>query len=467
MSKFSKPHMMNPEILRAYDIRGVYGKTITDQDAWSIGIAFGHYILQHGGRSVAVARDGRLSSPSLAHALIQGLIESGVDVQDLGIGPTPLLYFGVETLEVRGGIMITGSHNPPDHNGFKFCLKEGPFYGENIQKLPILLKQAFENPIDPGAVHTVDLMDAYVTRLTQDLNPPLIKAAKMSIVWDSGNGATGEVVQKLAEHIPAEHHFLNIKIDGTFPSHHPDPSDPETLTQLVQAVQDLGATIGIAFDGDGDRLGAVDHQGCIINSEELMQIFLEDILENNPGAKILYDVKTTNAVRDKIKALGGTPIMWKTGHATIKAEMAKIDAVFGGEVSGHTFFRDKYYGYDDGIYGAMRLLDIISKNPTWLAFKDLPSHYFQTPEIVIPCSHDQKFDIIKSVAERLTQENIPFNDLDGVRVENDQGWWLLRASNTQDHIMMRAESTSVEGLEKLKEEMKNYLRGLVELPVFF
>jgi len=463
MLKYPTTHTFNPEILRAYDIRGIYGKTLTEKDAWSLGIAFGYYVRHHNGKTVAVARDGRLSSPSLNQALIQGLREQGIAVADLGVGPTPLLYFGVQALNRDGGVMITGSHNPAEHNGFKLCLKDCPFYGQNIQDLPVFLSQAFDQPEPLGAVTSVNLLDVYVERLLQEINPTFIRDAHMYIAWDPGNGATGEVIKRLADRLPARHHFLNMEIDGTFPAHHPDPSNPETLTQLIETVQRLGATLGIAFDGDGDRLGVVDHKGRILTSEDLMMIFLEDVLKNHPQGKIMYDIKTTNAVRDKIQALGGAPLMWKTGHATIKANMNKEGAIFAGEVSGHMFFKDNYYGFDDGMYAAVRLLKIISQNPQWLDFKDLPPSYYQTPEILVPCSNEKKFEIVREVKRGLDHNHVPYNDLDGVRVETSEGWWLLRASNTQDLIMMRCESYSSVGLQKIQQEMESYLQGLIDL----
>jgi phosphomannomutase len=439
-------HHFNPTVLREYDIRGVVGKTLGAADARAIGRGFARILRERGGRRVAVAYDGRLSSPELESALVGGLAESGVDVVRVGLGPTPMLYYAAFTLDVDGGIMITGSHNPADYNGFKLVIQKKSFFGPDIQRLG-QIAAAGDFVAGAGAVTVHSVFDAYVARVLQDYDG----RRPLKIAWDAGNGATGDALVKLTAGLPGEHILLNQTIDGTFPAHHPDPTEPKNLVQLQAAVAEHRCDLGIAFDGDGDRIGVVDGMGRILWGDQLMVLLADDVIKTRPGATIIADVKASQVLFDEISRMGGTPLMWRTGHSLIKTKMAETGAPLAGEMSGHIFFGDRYYGYDDALYAAVRLLGILARGTASLAaLRDRLPAVVNTPELRFPCSDTRKFAVIDEVRDRLRKDGADMSDIDGVRVRTPDGWWLLRASNTQDVLVARAEARDDAGLGRLK-----------------
>lgn len=456
----SMPHAFVPEVLREYDIRGVVGNTLYPVDAHALGRSFGSMVARAGGKHIMVGYDGRVHSLLLEAALTEGLLSTGVTVGRIGLGPTPMLYFSVHETKADAGIMVTGSHNPPDHNGFKMLLAKhmpggGPIYGDAIKKLAAMAA-ADDFVCGQGTLATIDLRDSYVTRLLQDLK----SSRPLKIVWDCGNGASGEIVQCLTQKLPGFHTVLFGDIDGNFPHHHPDPTLPENLRDLQKAVRETGADLGIAFDGDADRIGAVDHLGRIMAGDQLLAVYAADILRNHKGAPIIADVKTSQTLFDQVAAHGGVPVMWKTGHSLIKAKMAEIGAPLAGEMSGHIFFADTYYGYDDALYAAMRLLSVIGVSGKSLAeWRDELPATVNTPELRFPVEETQKFAIVDAVKERLHKDGAAINDIDGVRVTTPDGWWLLRASNTQAVLVGRAEARDEMGLKRLKMQLAAHLEA--------
>ncbi|MFT6332425.1 MAG: phosphomannomutase [Lentimonas sp.] len=477
MAKFLKPinkyqimYKFHSSILRAYDIRGIYEETLTCKDAYHIGKTFARFLKGEQEKSqVAIGYDGRLSSPALKDALISGLNESGVDVFDVGLCPTPMLYFAVHHLHVDAGIMVTGSHNPANHNGFKFALKDRPFFGDDILKLgKIALNDDYVQGL--GDLKSVNITDEYVDNLSSscniesegglldDLDEFLDEKKQLRISWDIGNGATGNVMKELTEKLKAKHFLLFEDIDGTFPNHHPDPTVEANLFDLKRSVADNNCDIGIAFDGDGDRLGVIDEEGTVLWGDQLMCLFAKDVLEEHPNSTIIADVKASQVLFDEIKRLGGKPLMWKTGHSLIKAKMKETGALLAGEMSGHIFFKDRYFGFDDGIYAAIRVINILLKSGKSLSQlrKELPQT-FSTPEIRVDCDEEKKFSIVSEIAEELRVKGVKFNDVDGVRVQSNEGWWLVRASNTSACLVARCEALNAENLTKLKEDLNSYL----------
>lgn len=444
-------YSFHPSILREYDIRGVMNETLSPADAYAIGRSFASFRPEWKEKSptIAVGRDGRLSSPSLEAALIRGLTESGANVVKVGIGPTPLLYFAVCADRLDGGIMITGSHNPPTHNGFKFMLGRKSFYGEDIKKLGKIAEAgAYIN--GDGKITEKNFEEEY----TKTLLAAYTSTKKLKVAWDSGNGATGKIVKTLVSKLPGEHTALFTEVDGAFPNHHPDPSVAENLEDLIEEVRKHKCDVGVAFDGDGDRIGVVDETGEILWGDQLLAIYASEVLSEHKGATIIADVKASQTLFDEIARLGGAPLMWKTGHSLIKTKMAETGAILAGEMSGHMFFADKYFGYDDGIYAAVRLVSLLANSKESLSVlrKKLPITC-ATPEMRIECDETRKFAIISEVAERLKKSGTDFSDVDGVRVMNKDGWWLLRASNTQAVLVARCESGTKEGLARLKKNL--------------
>jgi phosphomannomutase len=444
------PHRFDPTILREYDIRGVVGTTLFPADARALGRVFAQILDEAGGRRVAVGYDGRLTSPELEAELVEGLAEGGADVVRIGRGPTPMLYFAAATLAVEGGLMVTGSHNPPDHNGFKMVLRGKPFFGEAIQRLA-QRALALGDPDRPrGSIEQHRVFDDYVARLARDYRAE----RGLTVAWDCGNGATGDAVVSLVKRLPGRHVLLNEVIDGRFPAHHPDPTIPENLVQLQQAVAAESCDLGIGFDGDGDRIGVVDSRGRILWGDQLLLVLARDVLRRNPGAPILADVKSSQVLFDGIAQAGGQPVMMQTGHSLIKARLAETGGPLAGEMSGHIFFAEGYYGFDDAIYVGVRLLDILARadEPLDAMIDKLPP-VFNTPELRIECDEARKFAIVDEVKDRLRRRGAEFVDIDGVRVRTSDGWWLMRASNTQAVIVVRAEASSEEGLERLKRQL--------------
>ncbi len=444
-------HAFDPTSLREYDIRGVVGRTLHAADAFAIGRCFGSVVARAGGRTVAVGYDGRLSSPDLAAALTDGLKASGMEVLRVGRGPTPLLYFAATTLETDGAVMVTGSHNPPDYNGFKMMLGKKAFFGADIQALGAMAAAGDVVDAANGSERPVDVTDAYVARLVHDYDGG---DRRLNIVWDNANGAAGEVLTRLLKVLPGTHTVLNPEIDGRFPAHHPDPTIAKNQEQLIAAVRQHWADLGIGFDGDADRIGVVDDGGTMVIGDQLLVVLARDVLRTHPGATIIADVKASQVLYDEIAAAGGTPLMYKTGHSLIKARMAELGAPFAGEMSGHIFYADRWYGFDDALYVAVRLLGIVARLPGPLSDvrRALPQ-VVNTPELRFDCPDTRKFDVVGEVAGRLRAEGADVNEIDGVRVQTADGWWLLRASNTQAVLVARAEARDEAGLDRLKHAL--------------
>jgi phosphomannomutase len=456
-------HRFDPTILREYDIRGIVGETLRAADAHALGRAYATMLRAAGGRRVSVGYDGRLSSPELAEALAQGLERSGMEVLWIGRGPTPMMYFSVYHLDADGGLQVTGSHNPPSHNGFKLMLGKASLYGARIQELG-RLAAAGDFHDAKGKRTETPLQDAYVERLLRDVRP----GRPLHVVWDAGNGATGEALTAMVARLPGRHTLLFAEIDGRFPNHHPDPTVPENLKDLIEAVAREGADLGIAFDGDGDRIGVVDDQGRILFGDQLMQILAADMLARHPGAPILADVKASQALFDEIKRLGGKPIMGQTGHSLMKTLMVETSAPLAGEMSGDICYADGFYGYDDAMYVAIRLLGILGQSDLSVAqLRDRMVPMINTPELRFDCPDERKFAVIDQIKARLAAEDAEVNTIDGVRVSTPDGWWLLRASNTQAIVVARAEAKDQAGLDRLKQEIRGHLRAAgVEPPAF-
>jgi phosphomannomutase len=454
-------HKFDPTILREYDIRGVVGKTLHVADARAIGRTFGTLVRRKGGKKVALGYDGRLSSPELAKACIEGLTAAGVDVVQIGLAATPMLYFAVWHLDTDGGIQITGSHNPPDFNGFKMMMGKKSFFGADILKLGEMAGKA-DWESGTGKVEDKSIIDDYAARLLKDVKP----GKKLKVAWDTGNGAVGVSIRAVVDKLPGTHYVLNEKVDGNFPAHHPDPTVPKNLEQLIGEVRRNGCDLGIAFDGDGDRIGAVDGKGRILWGDQLLILWARDILKDRPGATIIADVKASQALFDEIHRAGGTPLMWKTGHSLIKTKLAELNAPLAGEMSGHVFFADTFYGFDDALYCGLRLLNVISGAKESLAtMRDNLPQLVNTPELRFDCPDERKFKIVDEVKGRLKAAGAKVNDIDGVRVNTPDGWWLLRASNTQPVLVARCESANEAGLERLKDDLRAELgKSGVELP---
>ena len=437
-------HVFHPTMLREYDIRGVVGDTLSAADAYAIGRSFATMVRRAGGKRVAVGYDGRLSSPMLCDALIEGINAAGVDALNVGLGPTPMLYYAASTEEVDGGIQITGSHNPPDYNGFKMVFQGRPFFGADIQAIGTMAA-AGDWDSGKGSSESIDIIDAYVDRLVEGFAGEALR-----IGWDAGNGDAGTVIEKLTAKLPGEHFLLYTDIDGHFPNHHPDPTEEKNLADLKALVAEKSLDFGVAFDGDGDRIGAIDGEGRVIWGDQLLQIYAAALLADMPGATIIADVKASQALFDRVAELGGHPMMWKTGHSLIKAKMKEVGSPLAGEMSGHIFFADRYYGYDDAPYAAVRLIEAaakLGKSVTRLRGEMAPM--VNTPELRFQVDEVRKFAIVEEVLDRLAAAGANVDRTDGARVLTDDGWWLLRASNTQDVLVARAEATDEAALARL------------------
>jgi phosphomannomutase len=446
-------HRFNPTSLREYDIRGVIGRTLGEDDAYALGRSFGTLVRRQGGsNAVVVGRDGRESSPALEAALVRGLTESGVDVVRVGVGPTPMLYYAEAELDVGGGIQITGSHNPPEYNGFKMVLGHGAFFGERIQEVGRMAADA-DWEQGQGSVRNEEVLDRYVDRLLQGFD-----GAAYRIGWDAGNGAAGPAVEKLTAKLPGEHHLLYTKIDSRFPNHHPDPTDERNLEDLKRLVRDKGLDFGVAFDGDGDRIGAVDGEGRVVRADQLLAFLAEPVLQAVPGATIIADVKTSQALFDRVAELGGTPCMWKTGHSLIKSKMKEMGAPLAGEMSGHIFFAHEFYGFDDALYAAVRLIRAVSRmGGSLTALRSAMPDVVNTPEMRFQVDEARKFRVVEEVLDRLSENGAKVDRTDGARVTTADGWWLLRASNTQDVLVARAEAADEAGLDRLIAQIDEQL----------
>jgi phosphomannomutase len=458
-------HKFDPTILREYDIRGVVGGTVHAADALAIGRTFGTMVRrkteQTGTRRVVLGYDGRLSSPELAAACVGGLRAAGVDVIEIGVAATPMLYFAVYHFDADGGIQITGSHNPPDYNGFKMMMGKKSFFGADIQTLGAMAAKG-EWDSGQGKTEKKNILADYAARLLRDVKP----GKKLKVAWDTGNGAVGVSIHAVVDRLPGEHFILNETVDGTFPAHHPDPTVPKNLEQLMAEVKKRGCDLGIAFDGDGDRIGAVDGKGRILWGDQLLVLWSRDVLKRYPGATIIADVKASQVLFDEIARAGGRPMMFKTGHSLIKSKMAEIGAPLAGEMSGHIFFADTFYGFDDALYCGLRLLNIVANAQESLAdMRDALPQPVNTPELRFDCPDERKFQVVEEVKARLGKGGAKFSDIDGVRVSTADGWWLLRASNTQPVLVARCEAADEAGLERLKVALKAALAASgVELP---
>ena len=447
--------MVNRSIFRAYDIRGIMGETLDAPIAKLIGHAVGSLMHEKNIRTIVIGRDGRLSSPELSQALIDGLRMAGREVIDLGLVPTPVVYFGTFHLRTGTGISITGSHNPANYNGFKIVVDGETLSGDAIQALYARISEnRLYRSEAVGSVIPRDISDEYIQRISSDIQIE----RKLRVVIDCGSGAAGELAPRVLEAIGADVEPLFCEIDGTFPHHHPDPSDPDNLVALIQVVQRTGADIGLALDGDGDRLGVVTRSGEMIYPDKLLMLFAADVLERNPGACIIYDVKCTNLLPTQILRYGGSPLMWKTGHSLIKSKMKETEAELAGEMSGHFFFRERWYGFDDGLYAAARLLEILAASPDDAdeMFAALPKSV-STPEIKVPVAEGEQYSFIQSFVEQAKFEGARISTIDGLRADWSDGWGLVRASNTTPMLVMRFDAKDNEALARVKLAFREQL----------
>lgn len=439
-------YQFHPSVLREYDVRGVVGDTLSMADAYAVGRSFGSIVARGGGARVAVGYDGRLSSVEMAEHVARGLNDAGIEALRIGRGPTPMLYFSVYHLKADAGVMITGSHNPPDYNGFKMMLGSKPFFGDQIRELG-RLAQAGDWAQGRGGLEDHDVRPAYL----EELVAAYTTDTPLSVAWDCGNGVAGDILPALIARLPGRHVPLNEVVDGTFPAHHPDPTVAENLVQLQAAVQDDKLDLGIGFDGDADRIGVVDGQGRILWGDQLLALLSRDVLAEHPGATIIADVKASRVFFDEVARLGGQPLMYKTGHSLIKSKMAETKSPLAGEMSGHIFFADKYYGFDDALYAAVRFLDAVAKSGQSVAeLRDSLPQMVNTPEVRFDCDDTRKFQVVDEVVAALRAQGVDFSDIDGARVSTPDGWWLLRASNTQPVLVVRCEASDQAGLDRLK-----------------
>jgi len=445
-------HKFNPTILREYDIRGIVGGTLTEDDAYALGRTYGSLARDEAARRIAVGRDGRLHSGMLEAALVRGLNDSGIDVVLIGQGPSPMLYFATYYLDVDGGIQVTGSHNPAEYNGFKLLLKGRSVFGQEIQGIGE--RAASGHWFDGrGTVEEVDIRAAYADRLVEGFSGKAFRVG-----WDAGNGAAGPILDMLVDRLPGQHHVIFSEVDGSFPNHHPDPTVEKNLADLKELVSREQLDFGIAFDGDGDRIGAVDGKGRVIWGDQLLMILAGPVLKEQPGATIIADVKASQTLFDRIAELGGTPLMWKTGHSLIKSKMKETSAPLAGEMSGHIFFKHRWYGFDDALYAAVRLIEAVSASGKSLTeIMDAMPRTTATPELRFQVDESRKFAIVDEVRDRLAANGAKVDATDGVRVTTDDGWWLLRASNTQDVLVARAEASDEAGIERLMAQIDEQL----------
>ncbi len=439
--------MIDPSIFRAYDIRGIVDKALSEEAAYGVGRALASEILAAGGKAIAVGRDGRLSGSRMMTALTRGVTQGGVNVVDVGMVTTPIVYFAAATLEgVTSCAAITGSHNPPDYNGIKMVVDGHTLSGDAIQNLRKRI-EAQDYSVGTGTVTSEDIFPAYKARIANDIQ----LKRPLKVVVDAGNGVAGAYAPEILRAIGAQVIEIYCDVDGTFPNHHPDPSKAKNLVDMIAKVKELGADVGLAFDGDGDRVGVVDETGKLIFADRQMMVYAADVLSRNEGAQIIYDVKCSSTLARYIEALGGEPLMWRTGHSFIKAKLKETGAPLGGEMSGHIFFKDRWYGFDDGIYAACRMLEILAadERKASLIFDALPDSY-STPEIDWHFEEGEHFvfmDKLKAVAQ--FPEGILF-DLDGIRVDFADGWGLIRPSNTTPILVIRFDANTPEGLERIK-----------------
>jgi phosphomannomutase len=459
-------HHFHPSIIRAYDMRGIVDETITEQDFFWFGRAFATYVAEQCATlkpRILVLRDGRVHSQRLARALMQGLKMCGAQVQNAGLGPTPMGYFAAFHHGVDAVMVVTGSHNPASHNGCKFMLRERSVYGEELTHIAARASTyAFLN--GQGTETEIHLAPDYLRTILATAGAAL-HARPLAIAWDAGNGAAGPLVERLSAALPLHtHHTLYTEIDGTFPNHHPDPSQARNLVALQHTLRENECDFGLAFDGDGDRLGVIDDLGRMVSSDHLLMLYTADVLTHKPGATILVDVKTSDTVCDFIAQHGGVPLLWKTGHAHIKTKMREVGAQFGGEASGHLFFADRYYGYDDALYAALRMIALVAQGHLPLSARiDALPVIHSSEELRVPCADDQKFAAIAALQQNLVAAGMNVNTLDGVRVSTPDGWWLLRASNTEPVLIGRAGGDSQEAAQGALQQLQQAVDSCVSL----
>ncbi|MCY1163842.1 Phosphomannomutase/phosphoglucomutase [compost metagenome] len=448
---------VSASIFKAYDIRGIVPATINEALAEALGKAFGTVALKEGETTVAVGRDGRLSGPSLSAALVRGLAAAGVDVVDVGMVTTPMLYFAASTL-ATSGIQVTGSHNPKDYNGFKMVLAGRAIYGDDIQALrKIIESENWTLPAQPGTVNQVNVEADYRERIVSGIK----LSRPMKIVVDSGNGIAGASAPAIFRALGCEVTELFSEVDGNFPNHHPDPSKPENLKDLINALQSSDAELGLAFDGDGDRLGIVTKDGQNIYPDRQMMLFARDVLSRVPGATILFDVKCSQRLAPAIEAAGGVPLMYKTGHSLIKAKMKEINSPLGGEMSGHIFFKERWYGFDDGTYAGARLLEIVSRVPDAGALLNSLPTSFSTPELNVACKEGEPHTVVEALIKSAKfAEPAKISTIDGVRVDWPDGFGLIRASNTTPVLVLRFEGHTQQALDRIEADMLALLRSV-------
>jgi phosphomannomutase/phosphoglucomutase len=449
---------MNREIFREYDIRGIVDEDLTDEFVVLLGKAIGTHTARHGCKKLVVGMDCRESSPRFRDRIVEGVMSTGRDVVDIGVVPTPLLYYALQTLDVDGGVMITASHNPAEYNGFKVAVGKSTIYGAEIQKLADLIEEEdFENAPTPGTSQKAEVVADYIDYVANNIS---LTGKKIEIAVDGGNGTGGPVALPLLERLGVTVHPLYCDMDGTFPNHHPDPTDVKNVQELIALVKEKNLAAGIGFDGDTDRIGVIDDQGNIIWGDKLMILFSRAVLEKQPGATIIGEVKCSNTLYDDIKAHGGNGIMWRTGHSLIKAKMKEVDAALAGEMSGHMFFADRFFGFDDAIYAACRLVEILDQSGKKLSelLADVPQT-FATPEIRVDCPEERKQEVVEKVSQYFKQK-YDVVDVDGVRVVYPDGWGLLRASNTQPVLVLRFEATTEERMNEIKAEVEKALHEI-------
>lgn len=444
--------MLNPGIFREYDIRGIADQELLDAGILELGKAIGTYLQRKGGRNINLGRDCRLSSTRLRNALIQGLLATGCHVTDIGVVPTPLLYYSVFHGNADGAVMITGSHNPSEYNGFKVVSGGSTIHGDEIQELRHMIERRDFNE-GSGSETSADMSTPYVDEISAQFH----FKRRVKVVADAGNGTAGPVMHRIFDRLNCDATELYFETDGRFPNHHPDPTVPKNLAALIAEVELKHADLGIAFDGDADRIGAVDDKGGVIYGDQLMIIYSREILSRKPGATFIGEVKCSQNLYDDIRKHGGNAIMWKTGHSLIKAKMKETKAELAGEMSGHMFFADRYYGFDDALYAACRLMEIVSNSarPLSAQLSDLP-RTVATPEIRVDCPDDRKFDVVKRVTEKFRKTH-QIVEVDGVRILFPHGWGLVRASNTQPVLVLRFEASTPELLTQYQKEVESTL----------
>ena len=452
---------MNPLIFREYDIRGIADTDLADDGVNRLGLAFGTYAQDHGAETCVIGRDVRLSGPRVRRALVDGILATGLDVIDIGVVPTPVYYFAFFHYDANSGMMVTASHNPPEYNGFKVGLDKTTIHGAEIQRLREVMEKG-EFRTGKGRLEERDIIPDYIDMLVSKTDIP----RKLKVVFDPGNGTAGVMLERLVARLPLDPVFINLEPDGTFPAHVPDPTVPEYMKQVTELVLEHGADVGIGYDGDSDRIGAIDEKGEMVFGDRLLGIYAGDVVSRHPGAGVVFDVKCSQGLVEYLDSVGAKGLMWKTGHSLIKAKLKEEGALLAGEMSGHMFFAEDFYGYDDAVYSSLRLFGIVSRTGRSLSelASDIPA-YHSTPEIRVTCPDEMKFKVVEELREQFRKEHEVI-DLDGARVLFDDGWGLVRASNTGPVLVLRFEARSAEALPRIRDAFYSRLSAWpeVELP---